>query len=363
MSAKGVFVDDEDKEYAALMSTANELKFEHQTVLPITDQAIAVRAADPTVVALDYRLDEVIPNIDAAHSYKGSALAQLLRDHAIAEPEKDFAIILVSNEMKLKTLYTPDKTAHDLFDVVYSKQEVTNRRARIQAEVLSLSRGYQLLRDLKLTYDPVAVLAAEPGERERLSGQEILTAFASAAAPHIIAKFVLRNIVERAGPLIDDADASALLGIDAASFDKIAGTLTEQNLAYRGLFSDGWQRWWAHRLDAWAADAIGSSLLSLTATERAAAISDALKTPLNPALSPWNGSGNEYIAFACRSCRRPAEMRHSLAAFDPRVPRFATRPRICWDCIQTDKFRDADLQVDEVDQELVSDIKLRSRAS
>lgn len=363
MSAKGVFVDDEDKEYAALMSTANELKFEHQTVLPITDQAIAVRAADPTVVALDYRLDEVIPNIDAAHSYKGSALAQLLRDHAIAEPEKDFAIILVSNEMKLKTLYAPDKTAHDLFDIVYSKEEVTDHRPRIQAEVLSLSRSYQFLRDLKLNYDPVAVLAAEPGERERLSAQEISTAFASAAAPHIIAKFVLRNIIERAGPLIDDADAAALLGIDLTSFNKIVGAFAEQNLVYRGVFSDGWRRWWAHRLEAWAAEVIGCSLLSLTANERAAAVSSALAEPLDPARSPWNGSGDEYISFACLSCRRPAEMRHSLAAFDPRAPRFATRPRICWDCIQTDKFREAKLQVDEVDQELVDEIKSRPRVS
>jgi hypothetical protein len=56
-------------------------------------------------------------------------------------------------------------------------------------------------------------------------------------------------------------------------------------------------------------------------------------------------------------------MRHSLAAFDPRAPRFATRPRICWDCIQTDKFREAKLQVDEVDQELVDDIKSRPRVS
>jgi hypothetical protein len=361
MAAKGVFVDDEDKEFAALMSTAGELVFEHQTVIPITDQAIAVWAVDPTVVALDYRLDEVTPDIDAAHSYKGSALAQHLRDNAITEPDRDFAIILVSNEMKLKTLYAPDKTAHDLFDLVYSKEDVTKYRSRVKTECLSLSRGYEFLRSLKLNYDPVAILAATEGERERLSGQEMITAFSNAAAPHIVAKFVLRNIIERAGPLIDDADTAALLGIDEASFEKVAGALQDYDLAYRGLFSGGWRRWWTHRIEAWGAERLGGNLLSLTAAERAAALSGSLDLSLQPAPSPWDGSIDEYISFACVSCRRPAELRHSLAAFDPRAPRFATRPRICWDCIQTDQFQEANLQVDEVDHDLVDEVKSRQR--
>lgn len=132
MTAKGVFVDDEDNQYAALLSTRGVLEFVYQSVTPIMDQAEAIRATAPTVVALDYRLDEVTPGIEAAHTYKGSALAQVLRDKAIAEPKSDFAIVLVSNEMKLKALYAPDKTAHDLFDLVYSKEEVTQHRDEIR---------------------------------------------------------------------------------------------------------------------------------------------------------------------------------------------------------------------------------------
>lgn len=361
MSANGVFVDDEDKQYAALLSTPGHLVFAHQTVIPITEQALAVKSVDPTVVALDYRLDEVTPGIDAAHTYKGSALAQLLRDAAISEPERDFAIILVSNEMKLKALYSPDKTAHDLFDLVYTKEEVTDERSRIQTEVLSLSNGYLRLRELNRAYDPVVVLAADESERELVSIQEIATAFQHAAAPHIASKIILRNFIERAGLLIDDDDAAALLGLDSKSFANVTKILVASAIDYRGIYSDGWQRWWKHRLEEWGVSQLDNSLLSLTAAERAVALSHCTGRDLKPAASPWNDSTDEYIGFACVSCRRPTELRHSLAAFDPKAPRYAIRPRICWDCIQTDRYVEESHLVDESDEELIADIKKRDR--
>lgn len=363
MPSKGVFVDDEDKIYAALLTTRGELVFDHQEVLPLTEQALAIRALEPTVVALDYRLDEVVQNIAAEHTYKGSALAQLLRDYAISAPETDFAIVLVSNEQKLEALYVPDKTAHDLFDLVYSKRQVTDHKDRVANEVRALSEGYLQLRGLTPRFDPFEVLAAEEDDRDRLSTQEITTAFERASVPHIAAKIVLRHFIERPGLLIDDADAAALLGLTAVSFEQIAGALSAANLQYRGVFARGWRRWWTQRLEAWGEGAIGQALLSMTSSERAAAFSRHFGQQLAPAKSPWNGSEDEYSAFACASCRRPTEMRHSLAAFDPTAPKFATRRRICWDCIQTDRYSEppARLLVDESDEPLIETVRRRSR--
>lgn len=363
MLAKGVFVDDEHKQYAALLSTRGVLEFDYQSVLPLTQQANAIRAVSPTVVALDYRLDEVAPDVDAGHTYKGSGLAQILRDGAISAPEQDFAVVLVSSDFKLETYFAPDKTAHDLFDMVYAKEAVTNQRARIQGEVRALSNAYQYLRGLEQRYDPMALLAVGEDEEDRVRGQEITSALDQASAPHIAAKFVLRNVIERPGLLLDDYDAAASLGVDAATFAPLANHLIEAGVMYTGIFSEGWRRWWSNRIEDWGEQLLERTLLDMTARERTDGLTAKLGIAVSPAMSPWNETPDEYISFACASCRRPTELRHSLAAFEPRVPRFARRRRICWNCIQNDFYLEPPhrFEVDESDAPLVADIKVRDR--
>ncbi|MNS65433.1 hypothetical protein D3C72_985980 [compost metagenome] len=268
----------------------------------------------------------------------------------------------MSGESKLKELYAPDKTAHDLFDMVYSKEEVTSARARIQLEVLAISRAYEDLRKMNV-FDACEVLAADDQDRDRIEIQEITTAFAQATAPHIVSKIVLRSFIERPGLLIDDNDAAARLGLNPNSFEAVVDLLVGEGLLYGGIFSSGWRRWWSHRLEAFAARLIGAPLLSLTATERAGRFREILNLDVRPAVSPWNDSDQEYVAFACASCRRPTEMRHSLAAFDPKSPKFTQRRRICWDCIQSDQYLQPPtaFAVDETDEDLVADIKNQSR--
>jgi hypothetical protein len=241
-AAKGIFVDDEDKQFAVHLSTRGVLEFDYHAVLPITDQALAIREATPSVVALDYRLDEVTPNVAEGHTFKGSGLAQLLRDQAISDPARDFAIVLVSNEGKLEAYYAPDRTAHDLFDLVYGKGTVTAQRDRVRSELCALSAGYLTLREMALAYDPVVVLAAPEPQYDRIRIQEITTAVVGASAPHLVAKFVLHAIIRRPGPLVDDHDAAALLGVDHASFEALVPLLTEAGLRDAGFFSDGWRR-------------------------------------------------------------------------------------------------------------------------
>ncbi|ANK12122.1 hypothetical protein A9D12_03290 [Erythrobacter neustonensis] len=363
MPAKGIFVDDEDQQFAALLSTRGVLDFDYHAVAPLTDQALAIRLAQPNVVALDYRLDEVTPNVENGHTFKGSGLAQLLRDEAIVNPDHDFGIVLVSNDYKLEAYFAPDRTAHDLFDIVYAKEIVVSERARVRAELCALSNGYQFLRELNKKYDPVVLLSASEAEVDRVRIQSIASVLSDASAPHLAAKFVLNAIIKRPGLLLDDADAASLLGLKIDSFFKLVPALTADDLLYTGIFSEGWRRWWANRLEEWGENITGKPLLDLTAQQRAEALSVRFGEALEPAASPWNHSSDEYVGFACCSCRRPTELRHSLAVFESRAPRFAARRRICWDCIQTDRYLNDGhpWQIEESDASLIVGIKTRQR--
>jgi hypothetical protein len=82
---------------------------------------------------------------------------------------------------------------------------------------------------------------------------------------------------------------------------------------------------------------------------------------IEAATSTWNKSPNEKFAFSCASCRRPSEVRHSVSVFDPGAPRYSQRRRICWDCVQTERYREFRLVVDEVDEIIARDVLKKSR--
>src|SRR5688572_10451347 len=119
MTYTGLFVDDEDDVYSGLLSVDGQLKVDFLPVAEITHLAAKIEGASPLVVALDYRLDERAEALSKAQTYKGSGLAQILRDRAIEERANDFAIVLVSAERNITRFYKPDQTAHDLFDRIY----------------------------------------------------------------------------------------------------------------------------------------------------------------------------------------------------------------------------------------------------
>ena len=362
MTLSGVFVDDQEPQYAKLLSTREELVFEFVPVGPVLALANKIMAARPAILALDYRLDENASDVDPNETYKAGVLAQQLRDRASTDPSVDLPIVLVSNETKIQNLYLPDKTAHDLFDRVYRKEEIEEKRPAIRRQMIALATGYGALRDAGGKYRAQELLNRDDAG-DLLHQQDIAAAFSKASAPHTLAKFILKGLIDHAGVLVDDADAAARLGIDKPSFERLAADDKMQHCRYTGLFGEGWRRWWLDALLDWAEGILGVRPISLRNVDRAQKLSAALELPLNPAPSPWTGKPDEAAALACASCREATEIRHSVAAYAPTPLRFTIRPRICWDCIQTDRYRERaqPLFVDDADAELAESVKTRHR--
>lgn len=365
MSFKGVFVDDQDEVFADTLSTPGELDLEFLAIDEVTNLVANIAVRAPMIAALDYRLDEVPGALRQDQTFKGSALAQHLRDASIENPTADFAIILVSAEAKIRQLFRPDVTAHDLFDRVYVKEQINQDRAKVRNELISLCKAYETLRGANLSYDPMTLLSGGDSEASILDNQELVTKFKEARAPHIVARTVLTWLIDRPGPLIDDFEFCARLGIALDSLEAVRAFAQAQGIAYTGLFSCGWPRWWAGRLDIWSKEVFGRRATGIPASERAKALSAALGHAIAPAVSTWDGSAHELIAVACASCRRGTEIRHSVAAFEPASPRFVERRRICWDCIRTDRYEAAQppLTIDETERDIVDAIQSNSVSS
>lgn len=353
MTFSGIFVDDQDTEavYAANLSWAGILELAYLKPENGPDLAASISHTNPSIILIDYRLDECGPGGEIGVQYKGSALAQILRDKAIEEPGSDCPLVLVSAEAKIKSLYRPDKTAHDLFDRVYVKDSINNERDRVRNELVALCNGYASLRALNQTYDLKAITGLNEDEDWALDYQQLRVGFGEAKAPHIVARILLRDLIDRNGPLLDDHEMAALLGIKIEFADKIAHVLTQAGIGYNGFFSGIGRRWWAHRLDHWATEVFGSRATGFTAKARTDALNEKLGLVVEAAPSPWTGKDDELVAFACSVCHRPTELKHSLAAFEADRPKFAKASRICWDCIQLDKHKECDppVMVDDSD--------------
>lgn len=362
MTYKGIFVDDADLVYAETLSSPDHLAFQPQEVEEVAILARKIVGEGPIIVAIDYRLDEQPAGLDADQTYKGSALAQHLRDASIEHPEQDFALVLVSAESKIKALYRPDKTAHDLFDRVYVKEDINKKRTEIRQELVSLCRGYEKLRSVGNNYEIVDLMAGTDDDRPHIDVQEIRTRLTEAAAPHVAAR-ILFSLIDHAGPLLNTKNACAYLGIDPGDGQAVTELMRDAGIAYEGIFGDAWPRWWANRLDSWAQGLFKRRATGLPASDRARLLSEITGRAFEPARSPWNKSPDELISFACASCGRGTELRHSVAAFEPAQPRYNVRRRICWDCIQTDQYEAAvpPLSIDDADKDLAEQVKGRHR--
>jgi hypothetical protein len=344
MTFNGLFIDDQvtASAFADTLSQANVMKLafmKPEEGKDLTSQALETH---PDIVLIDYRLDEEGTDDGAAVTYKGSGLAQNLRDKAIENPQSDCPLVLVSAEAKIKSLYRPDKTAHDLFDRVYVKNIINSDRERVRGELLALCSGYKTLRGCNNQYDLLTLCHLNGDEDWVLDHQQLRVGIEEAKAPHIVARMFLRDLIDRNGLLLDDNELAALLGISREGIEKIAPTLIEGGIVYAGLFAGLMRRWWTHRLDDWAAEQFGGRATGLTAKARADALNEKFNFGLAAAASPWTGGTNEFVAFACAVCERPTELKHSVAAFDQDKPKFAKVRRICWDCIQLDKQKAAE---------------------
>ena len=355
----GIFVDDKEKIYARLLSRKGVVEFEHFLVdTDIASLANRILERSPDVVALDYRLDEEVGNLAADKTFKASAVAQHLRDKAVVSPAKDFPIVLVSAEAKIRSLFDPDRTAHDLFDKVFVKEQIRDDVARAQTELVTLANTYTILAQQQ-AYSLELFLDTSEEDRVFIDLQELRTPVETASAPHQVVGFFLKQLFNKPGLLLDEADTAARLGITQLSFEAVRPKLSELGLDYSGQLAEGWPRWWAHRIEAWLEEKLGARPITKTAIERATRLGIALDLMLEPARSPWTGDPDEKISFACASCRRGAEVRHSVSAFEGAVPRYRIARRICWDCVQTGRYENEHpvLRIDELDERVAAKVR------
>lgn len=345
----GIYVDDDPnaKQWAARLES-EELKITLLEPAELISLADEVMAQKPSVVILDYRLDEHKGSSGRAVTYRAAPVAQHMRDKTSSAEQADFPIVLISSEDKIRNLYRPEKTAHDLFDWKFIKQNVSNSERPAQI-LLGLANGYGRLREAGGNFNqlPLFGLGGE-GDAYLVDFQELTEALRDAEYPHIAARYLLNFVIRCQGLLIDRDTLFARLGI-ALPVDGALERLNEwmEPARYTGVFSECCERWWAALVEARISGLLDGPVAQFSAASRARKLSEEFHREFHPAKDRWTGSIDFSPVIACALCKCPTSLRHSLACLSTRLPAFVQRPRVCFWCIQTDQMQENPLTLEE----------------
>lgn len=366
---KSFFVDDKKDEARLFSALISELESDGDKIdvtaielKEVTEMSSEIWKAQLDLLLLDFRLDDDLNGLTINQAYQGGTLAQHLREKVISTPgSKDFPIVLISSENYISKLYSPDRTTStDLFDCCYPKEKLSNMGAsnqekdKIFKQLVSLIEGYKLLNN-NAGKNILSIFSQDSDIQEIMSQQEIVLPLKSSAASHISAQFILKNIIRREGILYSKQEVAAKIGVEENSLtDAVLNLLISKNCKYKDIFSYGWERWWAHRLEKIIEEIVGIRAFNMTAKERVERINDFLpNAKLVPARSQWTNDINQKILFSCCSCNQPTEMKHSLSVFDPLIPRFVQKKRICWACVRDDLYQSKFIEIEESDKRLI----------
>lgn len=223
---------------------------------------IELKRNDFDGLIVDLRLDGTGPN---RVEFTATTLAQDFRTSAASNEFKSFPIILCSTDAKMRATYDSDKTSHDLFDFKFEKSAPDYEK--FSRKFKDLAEGYAWLNEKNNELNEIFGRV----DLENLDDRILERFDDKSAKSYEYAQFVIKELFHHPGPLIKERVLAARLGIDieesAENWDKLKNEIFNKSM-YTGLFSFGWERWWADLVITQFKDFSPLRLAMLNAEER-----------------------------------------------------------------------------------------------
>lgn len=267
--------------------------------------------SDIDACIIDLKLGENHDSKDNFATYPAQILAGAIRTYQSGKDKKfdEFPIFLISSDDKKKDFYDTDLSSHDLFDFFISKNHIAERGKSYEKKIHSIISTYKFLVKEK---DLSNLLNISKNEFESLNvfynTDEQLNS--------IISQFIYNEIILRDGVLIDVNVLSARLGIDinaSKNLEPLFESLND-NCLYKGVFSDYYNRWWAHRVIYWWEDVFPNEkpLISLNAEERVNIIKQKFNLENIVCATPINDWLSTKFWSICRVLNQPIDSSDGL---------------------------------------------------
>jgi hypothetical protein len=306
---------------ALVAASAGALEIDVRRPGRLNETIAVVKQLAPQGLLLDVALTNALDDQQQPVGFDGIALAQQVRTLQTrarspnsAENLPEFPIIRLSKRDVVREYVNKDSTSDDLFDEHIDKEVVLddpNCAARI---AVALATDYPAIIAFANVEPEDAALAkllgCEGSLLSRLDPRVLLGLRRPGAPAHVLARFVVVELLGRAGPLVDSELLAVRLGVDTTVSDdwpKLAELLEASR--YAGVFAGGYARWWmASTLDWWQREIDEDSTPArLSAVERVNLIKAATRLER---LTPVEGTGDSpgtRFWHRCANSDRPVD--------------------------------------------------------
>lgn len=310
---KYIYVDDEnDSSITSLISGFNDtglieviqLSIEKGLSFSALESLVRTKISDENYdgLLIDLRLDGDGPN---QLEYSAISISSELRAICARNELKSFPIILCSTLDKIKETYKSDKTSHDLFDYTFRKSENPDYE-RFSGKLKALAEGYKTLpfesNSLNQIFQREDLKNIDQRIFERFYNQDIIV-------PYDFAHFTVKTLFHCTNPLIKETVLAARLGINIEASGIYWTELLSkfEDCKFNGLFSDGWNRWWADLLNTKLKAISGRNFSFLKAEERVAILKEAFEIDSLVAAEPIEHNTSSEFWTICEATKCPLD--------------------------------------------------------
>lgn len=262
MKVKYLFIDDDyDTIYSLVESIESKSDdLEIKCLKPeaeLSDTISKIESYKFDGLILDWKIDDTPNEKGQRPSFKTSTLSQELRSKSSLGDIPSYPIIVFSSRQNLNRFYSKDSVSHDLFDLVLKKDDVEKESEKMANQLVSLVDGYHTITEYckKTKRKPIDLFNLNSEYDFLFDDERLVEELTSDPLLPVYnyAKFILDQIINPPGILIDEFYLAARLGLDLEKSDEW-GELVNRYLSdffYKGPFHEGWYRWWSILIERW----------------------------------------------------------------------------------------------------------------
>lgn len=248
-------------------------------------------------------------------NFTAAPIAQHIRSLASDKSLLSLPIILCSTDEKLKRTYNADKVSHDLYDYKFVKSHDI-KWEKVQAKMCALAEGYPILTNgdlttiLNLSIEEIKDFDSRIFDRF-ITGKE--------HAPHEYAQFIIKDLLQHPGILINERTLAARLGIDIDQSQEWSQLLEilDSTVRYTGVFAKGWKRFWSLRVNNLFQELSGgNSWVSLNAEERVNVITRSYGIKGIIAAKPLKFATSSYFDTICEATKKPLDSMEGYEVYE-----------------------------------------------
>ncbi|MDF2833027.1 hypothetical protein [Chryseobacterium indoltheticum] len=250
-------------------------------------------------------------------NFNVEALAQQIRRYIIDNDKlkKDFPIVICSADYRFHDIFSREVTGHDLFDLVFAKDEFDSKQYEIINQLEDLSVGYKMITKAKKVEDILKTENLEDIDYRVLDYLQNQIG----QPTHEIARFILTKLVKSNGILIDEYLLASRLGVDILT--KEQERIEEWNkllkiidsTRYKGTFSNAWSNWWMHKINEFWLENFEESLGNLNGAERVNYLNQKFQLQLHPAPILEKAASSDFWVV-CKKTHAPLAISDAVLA-------------------------------------------------